>query len=111
LLIHRLIPRVGPRIASRVIPEYLSGVKPGPSPFWQTKRGLVWSNPKAHDSVHIRAALLHPRFAQLLEIAVEFGLERVRKEWAILETERARSTVERILSHIEQGFARAATRN
>jgi hypothetical protein len=85
------------------------------SQFWQTRRGLIWSNPKAGDSAHIRAALLRPRFGQLLDIALEFGLERLRAEWVVLEregtpaAERARRPVERILHHIEEGFARAAT--
>jgi hypothetical protein len=85
--------------------------------FWKAQRGLIWSNPNAGDSAHIRAALLRPRFGQLLEIAVEFRLERVRAEWAVLkeertrDAERARLPVERILRHIEEGFARAATRD
>ena len=84
--------------------------------FWQTRRGLVWSNPDAGDSAHVRAALLRPRFGRLLDITVEFGLERVREEWEVLlaegtrEAEQARPSIERILSHIERGFARAATR-
>jgi hypothetical protein len=87
------------------------------SRFWHTHRGLVWSNPNAGDSAHIRAALLRPRFAQLLDVAAEFGLERVRREWAALQTERTREverahpSVERILRHIEEGFARAASRH
>ncbi len=82
--------------------------------FWEKHRGLVWSNPDAGDSAHIRAALMRPRFTQLLEIAVEFGLKRVREEWEILQTEpsrevaSARPVVERILEHIEKGFARVA---
>lgn len=85
--------------------------------FWQKHRGLVWSNPNADDSTHIRAALLRPRFSLLLDIAVEFGLERVRNEWSELQKDdtrevlRAREPVERILSNIEKGFALAAARN
>ena len=85
------------------------------SQFWQTRRGLIWSNPKAGDSAHIRAALLRPTFGQLLDIALEFGLERLGAEWAVLDREgtaaaqRARRPVERILCHIEEGFVRAAT--
>jgi hypothetical protein len=51
----------------------------------------------------------------LLDIALEFGLERLRAERAVLDSEgtaaaqRARRPVERILRHIEEGFARAAT--
>ena len=85
--------------------------------FWKNHRGLVWSNPGADDSVHIRAALLKPRFGRLLEIALEFGAERLRDEWTQLQADdtgevaRARGPVERILNHIEKGFALAARRN
>jgi len=85
--------------------------------FWHEHRGLVWSNPSADDSVHLQAALLHPRFSQLLELAVEFGVARLRAEWAELacdntrEVARVRKPVERILNHIERGFALAASRN
>ncbi len=48
--------------------------------FWRGHAGLVWSNSQADDGAHIRAALLRPRFGRLLEIAVEFGLPRVRAE-------------------------------
>ena len=88
-----------------------------PNPFWQTYPGMVWSNPDATDSVHIRAALLRPRFGQLLDIALAFGLERLRQEWSALEVEdmrevkRARQPVERILRHIQEGFTRAASRD
>ena len=87
------------------------------NPFWNRHRGLVWSNPMANDGVHIRAALLKPRFERLLDIAVEFGVDRLRAEWKALETDdqveisRARPSVERILDHIEKGFALAARRN
>lgn len=82
--------------------------------IWNRHRGLVWSNPAADDSTHIRAALLRPRFRQLLDIALEFGVERLRCEWAELELDatpevaRSRRSVERILAHIEEGFALAA---
>jgi hypothetical protein len=85
-----------------------------PSCFWQKHPGLVWSNPAADDAVHIRAALLRPRFSRLLDIALEFGLERVRAEWAALrdaglpEAAAAAKPVERILRHIEEGFQFAA---
>jgi hypothetical protein len=87
------------------------------NPFWKQHPGLVWSNPAAGDSVHIQAALLRPRFSRLLDIAVQFGVERVRREWAAVnhadnrEAARARAAVERILGHIEQGFSLAASRN
>lgn len=81
--------------------------------FWQAHPGLVWSSPQADDAVHIRAALVRPRFHLLLEIAVEFGLPRVRAEWdeLAMEVKRARPVVERILRHIEEGFARADAGN
>lgn len=82
--------------------------------FWQKHPGLVWSNPAADDAVHIRAALLRPRFSRLLDITLEFGLERVHAEWAALcnaglsEAATASKPVERILRHIEEGFRLAA---
>ena len=85
--------------------------------FWEKHRGLVWSNPDADDSVHIRSALIRPRFSLLLDIALEFGLERIRAEWKELqkddsrEVRRASDPVERILANIEEGFALAAARN
>jgi len=85
--------------------------------FWQTHRGLVWSNPAANDSAHIRAALVRPRFGRLLDIVVEFGLERVRGEWAEIQQDdtreiaRAREPVERILANIGKGFELAAARH
>ena len=85
--------------------------------FWQRHPGLVWSNPDAADSVHIRAALMRPRFTLLLDIAVEFGLERLRREWAellgdtTLNTKRVRDSVERILANIRKGFACASSGN
>ena len=85
--------------------------------LWQTQPGLVWSNPNADDSAHIRASLIRPRFERLLDIAVAFGVDRLREEWIELrsegtaETVRAQSSVERILNNIEKGFALAASRN
>lgn len=87
------------------------------NPFWQKHRGLVWSNLVADDSVHIRAALVKPRFSRLLAVAVEFGLGRLRAEWNELQTDdaheiqRARASVERILANIEKGFSLAASRH
>jgi len=85
--------------------------------FWQKHKGLVWSNPDAGDAVWIRAALLRPRFDRVLDIALEFGLPRLRQEWAELteentrEARRAHASIERILSNIEEGFKRASSRN
>ena len=82
--------------------------------FWKQHPGLVWSNPDALDSVYIRAALLRPRFGRLLDIAVEFGIDRLRDEWFELCSEeaedlnRVRGAVERILDNIGKGFDLAA---
>jgi hypothetical protein len=73
--------------------------------------GLVWSNPAAQDEIFIRAALCKPRFEEILAIAAEFGLNRVKEEWAVLKREatpearRAAPIVERILRNIEKGAA------
>ena len=85
--------------------------------FWKKHPGLVWSNPEANDAVYIRAALLRPRFDRLLDIAVEFGLQRLRTEWSVLliedtpEAKRAHDSVERILINIEKGFLSVASGN
>jgi len=85
--------------------------------FWKKHPGLVWSNPEAGDTVYIRAALLRLRFDRVLDIAVEFGLERLRVEWSTLlrentpEARRASDCVERILINIEKGFSSVAGRD
>jgi len=74
---------------------------------------LDWSNRKASDDLHIRAALMKPRFPVLLDIALEFGLERLKGEWAILvedpgtDTARVEKTVNRILRNISRGYEQA----
>ena len=78
--------------------------------FQDRHPGLVWSNSQAGESVLIRAALLRPRFRTLLDACVEFGLDRVRGEWAVLSREAA-PEVTRILRHIAEGFADAETGN
>lgn len=86
-------------------------------PVWKKHPGLVWSNRQADDTVRIRAALTRPRFELLLDVAEAFGLDRLRREWAILdaentpETQRARPLVERILRNINEGFRRADSGN
>ena len=85
--------------------------------FWRRHPGLIWSNPDADDSVRLRAALLQPRFGRLLDVALEFGLERLRREWEILyventpEARRALPAVQRILQHLEEGFRLAAAQD
>ena len=104
-------------VAASPITDYLPAVSEHRHQFWQGHPGLSWSNPQADDCIHIRAALLRPRFDRLLDIAVEFGLERLRREWSMLskennpETRQARSSVERILNNLEEGFSRAAAGN
>ena len=84
--------------------------------LWKTHPGLVWSDPEADDGVRIRIALHRPRFDRLLDIALEFGLERLRREWEDFlqenstDTQRARASVESILRKIEKGFASVAER-
>jgi hypothetical protein len=90
---------------------------PAHHPMWEKHRGLVWSNPEAGDTVHLRAALLNPRYDCLLEAALVFGVERLREEWRALTEEntpaarRARPIVERILKHIAHGFELSAAGN
>ncbi len=75
--------------------------------------GLVWSVSRPDAGELIRAALVCPRFHTLLDACLEFGLPRVRAEWARLQEDglpevgRAAIEVERILRHIEEGFADA----
>jgi hypothetical protein len=85
--------------------------------FWQRHPGLVWSNPDASDDVRIRAALLRPRFSEILDIASEFSIERLEREWGLLcdedtpEARRAAGEVERILLNVRRGAAVAARRD
>jgi hypothetical protein len=86
-------------------------------PVWRRHPGLVWSNRNADDTVRLRAALIRPRFRLLLDLALVFGLERLRQEWEVLsreespEARRAAPVVERILNHIGEGFRRADSGN
>ena len=71
--------------------------------------GLVWSNTKAPLEAYVRAALLRPRFLEILKIVSLIGLGRVKNEWVVLESEQspevqsASSYTNRILQNIEQG--------
>jgi len=84
-----------------------------PSTFLRKYPDLDWSNRKASDDLHIRAALTKPRFPVLLDIALEFGLERLKGERAILvedpgtDTARVEKTVNRILRNISRGYEQA----
>jgi hypothetical protein len=83
--------------------------------LWRRHPGLVWSNPEASDTVRIRAALLHPRFAEILDIAVTLGIDRVEGEWSLLvaeggeEARRAAAIVDRILTNIRRRAQGAAS--
>lgn len=72
--------------------------------------GLVWSNSKAPKEIFIRKALLNPRFSQLLQLARDFGLAPIQKEWTILctqspsESQRVAVEVNRILRNMERGL-------
>jgi hypothetical protein len=83
--------------------------------FWAKFPGLVWSNSKASDSVMIMAALTRPRFHQLLEICLEFGMDRVMKEWDLIREEIGEpirtSVVLGMLENIKKGFERAEKTN
>ena len=77
--------------------------------LWSSMPGLVWSNPNASVDARIAAALLNPRFSQLLTIAVRFGTSRLQKVWAVLieespqEAKKVASHTERILASILEG--------
>ncbi|MBL9152272.1 MAG: hypothetical protein JNK37_07300 [Verrucomicrobiales bacterium] len=86
-------------------------------PVWKKYPGLAWSNRFASDSIRIRVALCRPRFDLLLDLALVFGLDRLEREWRVLEEEgspevcRVTPRVERILNHIAEGFRRANARS
>ncbi len=81
--------------------------------FQARNPGLVWSVSRPDAGVLIRAALLAPRFRTLLDACVEFGVARVRSEWQTLsreesvEVRRSAEDVERMMRHIEEGWADA----
>lgn len=83
---------------------------PSPPPFTQKYRQLVWSNPDAPAEVFVRQALLKPDFSVLLDAAIEFGLDFVDAQWAVLVAEgskeavRARVATERTLRNIRGGY-------
>jgi len=76
--------------------------------------GLIWSNSKAPKEVFIRKALLNPRFTQLLQLARDFGIAPIQKEWTILctqspsESQRVAIEVNRILRNMERGFTQCS---
>jgi hypothetical protein len=85
---------------------------PNRRPFWDRHPGLVWSNRNAPDDAFISTALRKNRFLQLLDIAKEFGPERLRQQWQRELAEgdlpqRLVSRVEENLEIIEQAKAHA----
>ena len=70
---------------------------------------LVWSKRNASDDVYIAAALLNPRFLQLLAIAEHFGTDCLQEAWEKLkkevpeESRRAAPHVERMIENILEG--------
>lgn len=82
-------------------------------PFAQKYRQLVWSNPDAPAEVFVRQALLKPDFSVLLDAAIEFGLDFVDAQWAVLmaegskEAARAKLATERTLRNIRGGYEQA----
>ena len=78
-------------------------------PSW----GLAWSNPAITDEVLIRKALLTERFSVILQACLDFGIDRVREQWAIISQEpelmssRTCSLVGDILGNISTGFSQA----
>lgn len=82
--------------------------------FWQRHPGLVWSNPQASDEVFISAALRKARFLLLLDLAVEFGTARLRRQWEVEKLEgrmgkRPMAWTEENLRLIEESYARHAS--
>ncbi len=79
--------------------------------FWKKFPGLVWSNSQASDAVMIRATLMQYRFHQLLEVCLEFGLDRVMHEFEMTRDELGAperiSTISEMLTNIRKGFQRA----
>lgn len=75
---------------------------------------LAWSNKSAPDDVLVRRALVKPRFQLLLDAAIEFGIDRLSSEWEQLKAEgssevlKVRSTTERMLRHIHDGYRQAS---
>lgn len=101
-------PAVQPRTASPLNSPVVS-----PLPFTQKYRHLVWSNPDAPAEVFVRQALLKPDFSVLLDAAIEFGLDFVDAQWAVLMAEgskeavRAKPATERTLRNIRGGYEQA----
>jgi hypothetical protein len=80
--------------------------------FWDRHPGLVWSNRNAPDDAFISAALRKNHFLQLLDIAKEFGPERLRQQWQreLAENDLSQRLIARVeenLEIIEQAKAHA----
>lgn len=84
-----------------------------PASFRERYRDLVWSNTNAPDETYIRQALLKPRFMTLLDAAIEFGVERIEREWQLLkevpepQVSRVAPITEHIIDNIHNGYRQA----
>ena len=99
-------------LAHDTAPKTFEPAAPNRRAFWDRHPGLVWSNRHALDDAFISAALRKNRFLQLLDIAKEFGPERLRQQWQreLAEgdlTGRLIARVEENLGIIEQAKAHA----
>ncbi|HWB01857.1 MAG TPA: hypothetical protein VG796_02460 [Verrucomicrobiales bacterium] len=93
-------------------PETPESGPPNRRAFWDRHPGLVWSNRNAPDEAFISAALRKGRFLQLLEIAVEFGVARLRRQWEVEKqcgdlTAGMISRTEENLTIMEEAYARS----
>lgn len=76
-------------------------------------RGLAWSNSGITDEVLIRKSLATGGFTVILQACLDFGMNRVHAQWAIvcrdpeLTNPTLRALVGDILENIAQGFANA----
>jgi transcriptional regulator with XRE-family HTH domain len=78
--------------------------------------GIAWSNQNMDAPALITNALLKGSYGTILEAAVQYGIDLVRRQWdevkdarSARESKHARTSVDRILNNIEKGFARAET--
>lgn len=81
--------------------------------FRERYKSLAWSNSKAPTSTLLQRALLRPQFDVLLDAAVEFGIDRLQREWQALsagdspEASRAAPRTEQILRNLAHGYQQA----
>ena len=78
--------------------------------------GIAWSNQNMDARALITNALLNGSYSTILEAAVQYGIDLVRRQWdqvkdgrSVRVSKHARTSVDRILNNIAKGFARAET--